>query len=546
MIVPSSFTHDTYNRIYNKNGHFKITTHDLYRHKHASHFCEVSSETRMKESYAKLVLIVLLFVALVARLYQLDSPSNTFHIIRQLNTALMVHAEFLQTQPDTPAWRLELARMNQPPMLEPPIIQYIALTGYRLLGREELWIPRSFSAISWVIGGYFMYLCGKQLFKKEEVALVVAAFYLFAPFGILASRSFQANPLMIALMAASLFTVLRYFDQPTRGNLIWAILATALANIVLLLAAFILYPFFAWVAVSRYGLRRAVAKPEFWIYGVLSLLPAGLYYFYGLFIARFLVGQTGSLFMPALWVKAEYWANWLVNMMEVIGFIPVILSIQALLTTRRSFKATVIRGLWLAYLLFGLLVSYPIFTHSYYSLPLIPITALTIGCIADQISEWTKSNPLRFTRVALAGAAIIAVAGLLAYLPTTAATEEQAQAIPSAHRIGELTNHNPRVIFLTDDYGGTLEYYGEISGQSWPGHFDFNKQRTLEQPVMTVEQQFQTFMSKQDYDYFVITSALELALQPQLKAYLDSHFPLVAKDAYYLVYDLRSESTRND
>jgi 4-amino-4-deoxy-L-arabinose transferase-like glycosyltransferase len=498
----------------------------------------------MKESSAKLVLIALLFVALAARLYQIDSPSNTFHIIRQLNTALMVHAEFLQTQPDTPAWRLELARMNQPPMLEPPIIQYVALTGYRLLGREELWIPRAFSALSWVMGGYFMYLCGKQLFKKEEVALVVAAFYLFAPFGILGSRSFQANPLMIALMTASLFTMLRYFEQPTRRNLIWAILATALANIVLLLAAFILYPFFAWVALSRYGLRRAIAKPEFWLYGFLSVLPAGLYYFYGLFIARFLVGQTGSLFMPTLWLKAEYWANWLANIVEVIGFIPLILSIQALLTTRRSFKATFLHGLWLSYFVFGLLVSFPIFTHTYYSLPLIPITAITIGCIADQIAVWTKNNPLTFTRVALAGIAIIAVAGLVSYLPTTVATEEQAQAIPSAVRVGELTNHSPRVIFLTDDYGGALEYYGDISGQSWPGHFDFNKERTLDQTVLTVEQQFQSFTSKQAYDYFVITSALELDLQPQLKVYLDSHFALIARDANYLIYDLRNKSTQ--
>jgi hypothetical protein len=84
------------------------------------------------------ILAALLILALTARLYQINSPSNTFHIARQLNTAMMVRPTFLATQPDTPAWRVEIARLNQPRQLEPPIIQLAALIGYQLVGREDL------------------------------------------------------------------------------------------------------------------------------------------------------------------------------------------------------------------------------------------------------------------------------------------------------------------------------------------------------------------------------------------------------------------------
>jgi hypothetical protein len=40
-------------------------------------------------------------------------------------------------------------------------------------------------------------------------------------------------------------------------------------------------------------------------------------------------------------------------------------------------------------------------------------------------------------------------------------------------------------------------------------------------------------------DLFVITSLPEFEDQPELKQYLDSHFPITAQGDGYLIYDLR-------
>jgi hypothetical protein len=39
--------------------------------------------------------------------------------------------------------------------------------------------------------------------------------------------------------------------------------------------------------------------------------------------------------------------------------------------------------------------------------------------------------------------------------------------------VGRLVHHTPRAVFLDGDYGLSLEYHGQISGESWPLTTDF-------------------------------------------------------------------------
>lgn len=485
------------------------------------------------------LLFALLLFALLVRLYQINSLSNDFHAIRQYNSALIVRPEFLKLQSNVPPWRLDNALLNQPKLLEPPLLQLAALAGYLLTGEEHLWIPRMISAVFWVIGGYFVYRVSKQLGCSDGASLIAAAFYLFAPFGILASRSFQPNPIMISLMVISIFTLLRYFEEPSRRSLIWAILATGTAVFVLPLAAFIIFPLLAWLAVQKFGWRGALTNRPLISLVITSLLPTSVYYLLGLFVAGFMAGQTNTLFIPRLWLTAEYWANWLVKIIEVVGLIPLLLSIQTLLTLRRRKQVGILRCLWGAYFVFGLLVSYPIYTHNYYSLPLIPIAGLTIGCMADQVVSWLPKRQTRLGNafIVIAGL-IIVIAGLAQYLPTTIVTDKQVRAVETARDISGKLNHSPSVIFLTDDYGSHLLYYGEIAGMGWPTYNSLKFLNIAGREPMSVGERLQQVMSGRDYRYFVVTSGLELNLQPDLAQYLKDHYPVLAQSDDYIIYEL--------
>jgi hypothetical protein len=53
---------------------------------------------------------------------------------------------------------------------------------------------------------------------------------------------------------------------------------------------------------------------------------------------------------------------------------------------------------------------------------------------------------------------------------------------------------------------------------------------------------FETYFAKQtqNINYFLITSFRQFNDQPDLKAYLEDHYPILAQGTGYLIYDLTS------
>ncbi len=494
----------------------------------------------MRSQWVKISLAVLLVVALGVRLYQIDSLSNTFHLDRQLYTAQMVRGQYWGNDPSVPEWRRKIAMLNQPPMLEPPIVQTIALVGYQLTGGEHLWIPRVFSAVMWVIGGWFMFLTAKKL-VREEAALVAVAFYLFTAFGIAASRSFQANPAMIALCVMSWYGILHYFERPSMWRLILAAAAAAAANLVLIYAVFMIFPLYGWIAIQKYGFRRAVLNRDAWLFAFLAMLPSIIYYFIGFFVAGFLKSQTGALFNPHLWTSGDYWVNWLGRIGVVMGFLALILSIQALVTTRKPLQAATLRSLWLGYFLYGFIINWPISSHDYYSLQVIPIAALSLSCVADVVANGLRSPRMRrfIPVLILLIAGYIGFDGLVHYLPTTVVTPEMEKDVAIVEEVGNLLKHSPDVLALTNDYAALMKFYGEVGGVSWPNRWNLYAAQVAGQPDMTTEERMQALVQEHRYRYFVVTSFDELKYQPDLEPYLQSHYPVLVRTNDYIVYDMR-------
>ncbi len=488
--------------------------------------------------WIKLTLIIVLLTGFLIRIYQIESVSNQFHVTRQFYTAQMVRGDYFASI-DVPEWRRAISRANQPPSLEPPFIQTVALIGYKLTGSEQIWIPRAFSALMWMISGYFLFLAAK-IIMREEAALVTVVFYMFIPFGIVSSRTFQANPTMIALSVITYFAVLRYFEQPSPRRLFWAIISAASANWVMIYAAFSILPLFAWLSIQRHGFRHVFSKRDTWLFVFFSLLPVGLYYFDGLFISGYLLSQTGSLFKPHLWLTAIFWINWAAIIVEVIGIAGIILSLQAVVTTRMPLQSATIRSLWLGYIIFGIIFNWPIMSHSYYSMPLIPVAALSIGSVLDFIIIHLKTTRQQklIPVIALGVVAVLCIYGLATYLPTTSVSSELAKEIPIAQEIGNKLQHSSHTVFLAKDYGSYLKFYGEIAGANWPMTWDFNAERASNKSSQSVEQRLEEITNYGNPHYFIITDFDEYERQNDLMQYLMSHFAILEKTPDYIIYDL--------
>jgi hypothetical protein len=183
-------------------------------------------------------------------------------------------------------------------------------------------------------------------------------------------------------------------------------------------------------------------------------------------------------------------------------------------------------------------------THSYYHLPLVFVLSVGIGLLAHAVVIFVRARraDLVSAGVATATAALVLAgtqAGAFPVIPaadTPAATNTEV-AVPE--KIGSLLNHATGVVFLAPSYGNTLEFYGGVAGISWPASADFNLSRIEGIAPESAQQRFDKILQTTHAKLFVVTAMHQWQAQPDLRAYLNSHFPRVATHPDYLIYDLR-------
>jgi 4-amino-4-deoxy-L-arabinose transferase-like glycosyltransferase len=98
---------------------------------------------------------------------------------------------------------------------------------YRVIGSEKLWVSHLLTILFWLVGGVFLYLITKKI-VSTDAAVLATGYYLFVSLGILISRSFQPDALMILLFLISLYCILRYYERPKLSTLLIAASVTSL------------------------------------------------------------------------------------------------------------------------------------------------------------------------------------------------------------------------------------------------------------------------------------------------------------------------------
>jgi 4-amino-4-deoxy-L-arabinose transferase-like glycosyltransferase len=134
---------------------------------------------------------------------------------------------------------------------------------------------------------------------------------LFLAEAVIASTSFQPDPLMIMLVLAAALAVARHHEQPTTPRFALATVLTGAAILVKpVIAGFFLFPLFALLAIVRNGVRGAVSKLELYAFAVLgALIPTVLFYVYSSITNQYLSGSVAREFNPQLWRESSLLAR---------------------------------------------------------------------------------------------------------------------------------------------------------------------------------------------------------------------------------------------
>ena len=538
-----------------------------------------SDQCFIKKPVCRYIIVLLLLVtALGIRLHNITKLPLDFSPIREYQNAHIARGLYYETNDSISESRKQVAKLNMERMgflLEPRIIENASVAGYRLMGAEHLWIPRVLSSIFWVVGGFFLYLIAMKLFSPG-ISLFSTFFYLFLPYSILASRTFQPDPLMVMMMLFSIYRVMKYDENPTWANLFTAAVIAAVAVFIKPYCVFIIFGGFFSLAVFRKGFWKAVLNRNTIIYGFSIILPAFAYYFSAF---GFVGEHAKSSFLPNLLVDPAFWSGWFTMIVQVIGYIAFLLAVIGLFKVKPGQPRALLLGLWAGYFVLGLSATYQIHTHSYYSLPLIPIAALSIAPIAGIFID--RARPL-FSKRFMAGFLIFLLligfglffairslpvktmfAGHKQKLKTAAIfigvnpefgkflSGDVEIDINMAKEIGEHVGHSPNTLILTPYFGRVIAYHGEFAGLPWPTSDSLYERSVSGARVPDIEKDFtpehitllyKGRLIKYTPDFFIITAFEEFKKQFDLRKVLYENYPVLVQNDDYLIFDLRKMS----
>lgn len=486
---------------------------------------------------------VLLFIFLTAfaiRLYDLTDPPLDFHPTRQLLSAIKARTLYFRTKPNEYAiTHLEKARWQAKlkAQVEPEVLERIVAYTYRYTG-EKLWVARIYSSLFWLVGGLFLFLLVRDL-HSFDAAIFSTVYYLFLPYAIIASRSFQPDPLMVMLIVAFWWAFARWMmiPSPERKWLPWgmALLAGVLGGLAIYIkfsAAFFVIGAALGLALSRYTWRELFRNGQVWGMAIVGALPGTIHLINGLFVEGWLGSQFSGRFFPALLLNPFHYLQWMSKVDMAAGGMFVMLALLGFFFSKEKRFRSMMSGLWIAYLLYSIFFNYHAATHDYYQLPLIAIVAVSLaplgGWFFARLAEAAAPGVQRSAAYAILALGLLMVVWNVRNMMK--AVDYRSQAAMWT-KIGELVEEKS-VIALSDDYASPLEYWGWRTIPTWPHTGDPKFGQGGEQITRKL---FERDASGKDL--FLVTDFEELDRQPALETILNS-YPVSVNGSGFVLYDL--------
>jgi 4-amino-4-deoxy-L-arabinose transferase-like glycosyltransferase len=359
---------------------------------------------------------------------------------------------------------------------------------------------------------------------------------LFFPYGVIASRSFQPDPLMVMLILSFWWAVNRWVEDRAWK---WALLAGLLGGAAIFIkfvAAFFVIGGALGAALGRMRLSELFRSRQAWGMAVLGILPGAAYLFYGIVLRGFLGQQFSGRFIPALLFSPLNYVQWAEQAAMAAGGIAIMLGLLGFFFASGPRLRIFLAGLWGAYLLYGLFFDYHVATHDYYHLPLIPIVAVSLAPVLGRFTgDLAKGAARPWAKAALLA---ILLYGLLVPVWSVRSELKSADYRPQAAMwagIGDLLGRDGRVVGLTEDYGAALNYWGWHALSAWPSSGDLSY-HSLRGKSSEFAKLFDSLTAKRDY--FLVTDFDQLNLQPELKEALYSYFAIYAQGEGYVIFDL--------
>jgi len=482
-------------------------------------------------------LTVIFILGLGVRLIDLNDPPLDFNPTRQLRSAIIARGLYYESAADVDPEQKELAitHMKSMERLEPPLFEILVSWTYRLWGGENLAAARVLASVFWLVGGVFLFDLGRRI-TSPWAALVGVCVFLFLPFSIRASRSFQPDPGMVTLIIITSWATYRWSKQRTWK---WALLAGlfgGMAVLVKLGGIFFVGGITFGVLIHKLGIDASPQDgedaqwrisnlnfgwrdPQLWLMAVLILVLPLIYYLAGLrapnsssFLHWTILNRWQDVLSPSFYMR------WMVQLDEILGLGLVCAALIGSLLTKPQSRG-MLWGFWLGYFIFCLFFPYHTLTHDYYHLPLVALISLSLMPLANLVIGKVRQQGVVFQ----AGLVFVLVLffSYNAWIGRSILVGQDFRKHPEFWQtVGDAIPSDSKVIGLYQDYRFRLMYDGWQKIALWPNNA---------QPDDLAE-------IAPGASYFLVTAKNQMGAA--LEDYLHTHYAIHAEGPGYIIFDL--------
>ena len=160
---------------------------------------------------AAALLVMLLGLGIGIRLYDLTDLPLDFHPTRQLLSELKARGMYFQRHPELPDWqrRMAIQQWKTKAEVEPEVFERLVAFTYEATGVQPS-VARVYSSLFWVVGAFFLFMLAASCSPRMPRSSLTVAYFLFFPYAVTASRSFQPDVLMVVLILCFWWLFIRW------------------------------------------------------------------------------------------------------------------------------------------------------------------------------------------------------------------------------------------------------------------------------------------------------------------------------------------------
>lgn len=484
-----------------------------------------------------LIVIMLFVLGLGIRMVDLTDLPLDFHPTRQFLSAIKARGMYYQYARDVPEWQRELTiqQLNDADVFEPFVNETIVAGLYLLFG-EHMWIARVCSSLYWLLGGLALFSLARRI-ASVDGGIIALAYYLFIGFGVIASRSFQPDPLMVGLILAGLWSFEHWNTERTWKWTIITALLSGIAIFVKTVAVFPLLGAFAFVILATRRLKQTVKDPQVWALAIITVLPTAIFMIDSLYISKTSNLSATLRFFPSFWIDPSFYVRWKNMIGNTLGFGAFLMALLGIFLAKPGRDRSLLLGLMLGYIAYGFVFSYHIVTHNYYQLPLFVFISLSLSVVGKVLfRKLTEiNNASNFVRLSVAVIILFGI-GFEMWNVRVELVKKDYRTEPQFWAdLGDKLGRPTPVLGLTQDYGNRLAYWGWKITEQWPTTGDQNL-RELAGVAKTFDEIFTERVEGKQY--FLVTNFNQFDRQQELKDKLFNTYPIVEETSEYIIFDL--------